>query len=227
MLVDDQPAGTDVRRPARCWRRRRGGLDALGRCDVVVKAPGISRYRPDVAELEAAGIPVVGGLGLWMEEVDRDRVVCVTGTKGKSTTTAVAGHLLDRLGYRCLVGGNIGRPPWDPDVGDDYDFWVVETSSFQATDLASSPPVVAVTSLAPDHLDWHGDVETLLPGQAVGLSPAGSPAHDRRRREPPAGRAPRPSSVRTSAGSTSAIGSSTARGSTACGCWATTTAAMR
>jgi UDP-N-acetylmuramoylalanine--D-glutamate ligase len=112
-----------------------------------------------VAELEAAGVPVAGGLGLWMEGVDRERVVCVTGTKGKSTTTAVAGHLLGGLGYRCLVGGNIGRPPWDPDVGDDYDFWVVETSSFQATDLASSPPVVAVTSLAPDHLDWHGDVE--------------------------------------------------------------------
>ena len=136
-----------------------GGLDALGRCDVVVKAPGISRYRPDVTELEAAGVPVVGGLGLWMEAVDRERVVCVTGTKGKSTTTAVAGYLLDGLGYRCLVGGNLGRPPWDPDVGDGYDYWVVETSSFQATDLASSPPVVAVTSLAPDHLDWHGDVE--------------------------------------------------------------------
>jgi UDP-N-acetylmuramoyl-L-alanine---L-glutamate ligase len=158
VLVDDQPNGkTFDDRPVLATAA--GGLDALGRCDVVVKAPGISRYRSDVAELEAADVPVAGGLGLWMEEADRERVVCVTGTKGKSTTTAVAGHLLDRLGYRCLVGGNIGRPPWDPDVGDDYDFWVVETSSFQATDLASSPPVVAVTSLAPDHLDWHRDVE--------------------------------------------------------------------
>jgi UDP-N-acetylmuramoylalanine--D-glutamate ligase len=158
VLVDDRPNGkTFDDRPVLATAA--GGLDALGRCDVVVKAPGISRYRSEVAELEAAGVPVVGGLGLWMEEADRERVVCVTGTKGKSTTTAVAGHLLDRLGYRCLVGGNIGRPPWDPDVGDGYDFWVVETSSFQATDLASSPPVVAVTSLAPDHLDWHRDVE--------------------------------------------------------------------
>jgi UDP-N-acetylmuramoylalanine--D-glutamate ligase len=158
VLVDDRPAGPMFDdRPVLATAA--GGLDALGRCDVVVKAPGISRYRPDVTGLEAAGIPVVGGLGLWMEAVDRERVVCVTGTKGKSTTTAVAGHLLDGLGYRCLVGGNIGRPPWDPDVGDGYDFWVVETSSFQATDLASSPPVVAVTSLAPDHLDWHRDVE--------------------------------------------------------------------
>jgi UDP-N-acetylmuramoylalanine--D-glutamate ligase len=138
----------------------RGGLEALAACDVVVKAPGISRHRDDARSLVDRGVALAGGLGLWMEEVDRDRVVCITGTKGKSTTAAVAGHLLNRLGYRCLVAGNIGRPPYDPDVGTEYDFWVVETSSFQATDLASSPPVVAVTSLHPDHLDWHGDVAT-------------------------------------------------------------------
>jgi UDP-N-acetylmuramoylalanine--D-glutamate ligase len=103
---------------------------------------------------------VTGGLGLWLAEADRDRVLCVTGTKGKSSTTAIAGHLLARWGYRCLVGGNIGRPPWDPDQPDQpdqggYDYWVIEVSSYQATDLPCSPPVVAVTSLHPDHLDWH------------------------------------------------------------------------
>jgi UDP-N-acetylmuramoylalanine--D-glutamate ligase len=58
-----------------------------------------------------------------------------------------------------MVGGNIGEPPWaSRDAGVRY--WVIETSSYQATDLACSPPVVAVTSLHPDHLDWHGDVAT-------------------------------------------------------------------
>ncbi|MGH9088941.1 MAG: UDP-N-acetylmuramoyl-L-alanine--D-glutamate ligase, partial [Acidimicrobiales bacterium] len=135
-----------------------GGLDTLARCEVVVKSPGISRYRPEVAALAGAGVQVAGGLGLWLEEADRDRVVLVTGTKGKSTTAAVAGHLLAGLGHRCLVAGNFGRPPWDPSADACADWWVVETSSFQATDLAVSPPVVAVTSLAPDHLDWHGGV---------------------------------------------------------------------
>jgi len=158
VLVDDEPTSSIVD-GLPVLRTDRGGIEALESCDVVVKTPGISRYRPDVARLVSRGIPVAGGLGLWMEEADRDRVVCVTGTKGKSTTAALAGHLLDRLGYRCLVGGNIGRPPWDPEAGVGYDFWVVETSSFQATDLASSPPLVAVTSLSPDHLDWHGDAE--------------------------------------------------------------------
>ncbi len=159
VLVDDlpQPAGADGR-PVLVTAD--GGFDALARCDVIVKAPGISRSRADLQQLEAGGIPVAGGLGLWLQEADLSRVVCVTGTKGKSSTTAIAGHLLTRLGYRCLAGGNIGKPPWDPLLDQSgYDYWVIETSSYQATDLASSPPVVAVTSLHPDHLPWHGGVE--------------------------------------------------------------------
>jgi UDP-N-acetylmuramoyl-L-alanine---L-glutamate ligase len=138
---------------------REGGLAALRRCDAVVKSPGVSRYHPDVVALEESGVIVLGGLGLWMHEATRNRVACITGTKGKSTTTAIAGHLLERLGYRSLIGGNFGQPPWDPLVGTDYDLWVIETSSFQATDVSWSPPVVAVTSLFPDHLDWHGTAE--------------------------------------------------------------------
>jgi len=160
LLVDDQPpAGAVAGRPVLATAA--GGLSALARCDVIVKSPGISRYRDDVRQLEALGIPVTGGLGLWLQEAPRERVVCVTGTKGKSSTTAVAGHLLTRLGYQCMIGGNIGQPPWEPaQEGTAWDYWVIETSSYQATDLACSPPVVAVTSLHPDHLPWHGgDVE--------------------------------------------------------------------
>ena len=101
----------------------------------------------------------MGGLGLWLAEADLRRVLCVTGTKGKSTTSSLTGHLLTGLGYRCMVGGNIGAVPYDPGNAGDFDFWVIEVSSYQATDLPCSPPVVAVTSLHPDHLDWHGGVE--------------------------------------------------------------------
>ena len=68
-----------------------GGLAALERCDVVVKTPGISRNRPEVTRLTECGVPVVGGLGLWLQEAALDRVICVTGTKGKSTTTECSG----------------------------------------------------------------------------------------------------------------------------------------
>jgi UDP-N-acetylmuramoylalanine--D-glutamate ligase len=161
VLVDDQPAGPTlpISGGLPVLATADGGLAALQRCDVVVKTPGLSRYRPEVARLSAAGIPVVGGLGLWLAEADLRRVLCVTGTKGKSTTSSLTGHLLTGLGYRCMVGGNIGAVPYDPANAGDFDYWVIEVSSYQATDLPCSPPVVAVTSLHPDHLDWHGGVE--------------------------------------------------------------------
>jgi UDP-N-acetylmuramoyl-L-alanine---L-glutamate ligase len=153
VLVDDHPADPAV------LATGDGGLAALESCDVVVKTPGLSRYRPEVARLAGLGIPVVGGLGLWLAETDLRKVLCVTGTKGKSTTASLTGHLLTGLGYACLVGGNIGVVPYDPAGPDDYDYWVIEVSSYQATDLPCTPPVTAVTSLHPDHLDWHGGVE--------------------------------------------------------------------
>ena len=153
VLVDDHPGDPGV------LATGDGGLAALERCDVVVKTPGLSRYRPEVARLNGLGIPVTGGLGLWLAEQDLSRVLCVTGTKGKSTTASVTGHLLTGLGYRCLVGGNIGVVPYDPTEKTDFDYWVIEVSSYQATDLPCTPPVTAVTSLHPDHLDWHGGVE--------------------------------------------------------------------
>lgn len=159
VLVDDRPLepavdGVDV------LRTEDGGWDALNSCDVVLAGPGISRYRSEVLTLTERGVAVVGGLALWLEEAAGDRVVCVTGTKGKSTTVAIAGALLEGLGYRVFTGGNIGRPPFDPDTPGDFDFWVIEVSSFQAVSLTCAPRIVAVTSMHPDHLDWHGDVET-------------------------------------------------------------------
>jgi UDP-N-acetylmuramoyl-L-alanine---L-glutamate ligase len=159
IAVDDHPTVADVD-GVPLLATEAGGIEALQRCDVVVKTPGISRYRPEVARLEDLGIPVAGGLGLWLQEAPLERVVCITGTKGKSTVVSIAGHLLAGLGYRGMVGGNIGYPPYDPELGPEpWDYWVIEVSSYQATDLASSPPVVGVTSLHPDHLPWHGGVE--------------------------------------------------------------------
>ena len=153
VLVDDHPADPGV------LATGDGGLTALERCDVVVKTPGLSRYRPEVARLTGLGIPVASGLGLWLAETDLRRVLCVTGTKGKSTTASLTGHLLTGLGYTCLVGGNIGVVPYDPAEQTDFDYWVIEVSSYQATDLPCTSPVTAVTSLHPDHLDWHGGVQ--------------------------------------------------------------------
>lgn len=156
VLVDDDPSGTGLEG---VMATADGGLAALRSCDAVIKSPGISRYRPDVAELEHAGVPLLGGLGMWLEEADRARVVCVTGTKGKSTVTTVMAHLARGLGTEAVAAGNLGPPPFAPGFEADGRLVVLETSSFQATDVAHSPHVVAVTSLGDDHLDWHGSAE--------------------------------------------------------------------
>jgi UDP-N-acetylmuramoyl-L-alanine---L-glutamate ligase len=153
VLVDDRPNDSGVLSTAD------GGLDALKACAVVIKTPGISPYGTAADQLRKEGVTIVGGLGLWANEADLLRVVYVTGTKGKSTTSSVIGHLLGGLGRRALVGGNFGVAPYDPDLAGRYDYWVIEVSSYTAADLAVTPPVTAVTSLHPDHLPWHGDVE--------------------------------------------------------------------
>ena len=153
LLVDDSPNESGVLPTAD------GGLDALKACEVVIKTPGISPYRPEADQLRLAGVTLAGGLGLWANEADLSRVVYVTGTKGKSTTSSIAGHLLRGLGRTAMVGGNFGAAPYDPEQAGEFDYWVIEVSSYTAADLAVTPPVTAVTSLHPDHLPWHGGVE--------------------------------------------------------------------
>lgn len=150
-------------------------------CDVVIKSPGISPYDEPATRLAAAGVRLVGGLGLWLADAPAGRVLCVTGTKGKSTTSSIAGALTHGLGHRCFVGGNLGSPPWDPDA-EDADWYVVEVSSYQAHDLVTGPTVVVVTSLSQDHLTWHHGYDNYVadklslctrPGVEVVVIPAG------------------------------------------------------
>jgi UDP-N-acetylmuramoyl-L-alanine---L-glutamate ligase len=157
VVVDDDPTarleGFDV------VATSAGGLELLATCDVVIKSPGISRYRPDVQDLETRGIPVVGGTGLSLHDLRDQNVICITGTKGKSTTTSIVHHLLNGLGISNAVAGNLGVPLFDVSIPNDVDVYVVETSSFQVLDIENAPRVVVVTSLAADHVDWHGSAE--------------------------------------------------------------------
>ena len=159
VLVDDAPVAVSGRE---VLLTANGGQAALLGCDVVIKSPGISRKREEIRALEAAGIPVVGGLGLSLHELDRSKVICVTGTKGKSTTSSILGHLARGLGLRAEVRGNIGSPPFEAGLTNNLDLLVIETSSFQATDVTDAPAIVVVTSLGEDHVDWHGNPATYI-----------------------------------------------------------------
>jgi len=136
-----------------------GGHEALLECDVVLKSPGIPRRRADVLSLEEHGVAVTSSLNLWLHDVDRSRVVAITGTKGKSTTTALTTFFLQRLGEPALRLGNYGQPPYDPDLDVSHGWLVLEVSSFQCVDIDVAPGLVVVTSLGEDHLDWHVTLE--------------------------------------------------------------------
>ncbi|MFK2903969.1 UDP-N-acetylmuramoyl-L-alanine--D-glutamate ligase [Dyella ginsengisoli] len=130
---------------------------ALSAYDVVVKSPGISIYKPAITTAQAQGTVFTSGTALWFGENPAARVVAVTGTKGKSTTTALMAHLARSLGARTALAGNIGLPLLELQ-GQSAELWAVELSSFQ-TGEAGPLELAVVTSLYEEHLDWHGSRE--------------------------------------------------------------------
>ena len=135
--------------------------------DIVVKSPGISAYLPAIREAEAAGVRFTSSTALWFGENPDARVVGVTGTKGKSTTSALVAHLLRRLGRRVALAGNIGLPLLELlDTPEKVDIWVVELSSFQ-TSAPTRLAVGLVNNVYEEHLDWHGSRERYVADKLV------------------------------------------------------------
>ncbi|HET7359399.1 MAG TPA: UDP-N-acetylmuramoyl-L-alanine--D-glutamate ligase [Rhodanobacteraceae bacterium] len=131
--------------------------DALAAFDVVVKSPGISAYKPEVEAARARGTTFTSGTALWFAENPGARVVAVTGTKGKSTTSALIAHLARALGVRTALAGNIGLPLLELRDAT-AELWVIELSSFQ-TGEAGDIELGVVVNLYEEHLDWHGTRE--------------------------------------------------------------------
>ena len=129
----------------------------LSQFDVVVKSPGISAYKPALLAAQAQGTQFTSGTALWFAENPQARVIAVTGTKGKSTTSAMLAHLARALGVRTALAGNIGLPLLEL-LDQPADLWVIELSSFQ-TGEAGALELGIITSLYEEHLDWHGSRE--------------------------------------------------------------------
>lgn len=131
---------------------------AAAAADLIVLSPGVPPELPSAVAAAARGVPVMGELELasrWL----RGRVIAITGTKGKSTTTTLVGRMLEAAGRRVTVGGNIGVPlSAHVDASTDDTVHVVETSSFQLeTTITFHPWIAALLNVSPDHLDRHPD----------------------------------------------------------------------
>lgn len=135
-----------------------GGHQAatLERANLIVLSPGVSPELPELARARRLGVPVIGELELasrWLH----GRIVAITGTKGKSTTTTLVGKMLEAAGNRVLVGGNIGVPlSSQVDASTPDTLHVVEASSFQLEVTETFHPwIAALLNFSPDHLDRH------------------------------------------------------------------------
>ncbi len=124
----------------------------LDEIDVVVKSPGVSLYRDDIRSARDKGVQITSLLNLWFAEESEITTIAVTGTKGKSTTASLIAHILTRLGRRAALAGNIGVPVTE--IGD-ADYAVIEVSSYQAADFEGVCDFGVLTSLYPEHADWH------------------------------------------------------------------------
>ena len=130
--------------------------------DMILRTPGMKPYLPPFQAAREKGIPVTSEMELFFELCPAP-IYAVTGSDGKTTTTSIIAGLLRAAGKTVHLGGNIGRPLLpDIDKVQDTDVAVVEISSFQLTMMTQSPHVAVVTNVAPNHLDWHTDMQEYI-----------------------------------------------------------------
>ncbi len=130
-------------------------LDALATCALVVRSPGVYRYRPELVAAEKHGVQFTSATKLFFEKCP-GRIVGVTGTKGKGTTSTLLYKILRAAGRDVVFGGNVGIPMLDV-LGKikKTTTVVLELSSFQLQDLGQSPEIAVVLDAFPDHQDSH------------------------------------------------------------------------
>jgi UDP-N-acetylmuramoylalanine--D-glutamate ligase len=167
VYASDAGTGDAVARAATALERigvvvEQGGHDLarIARSALVVASPGIPPDAPPLKAARDAGVPIVGEVEVALHFLPHQRYVAITGTNGKTTTTAITHRLLDGLGYDAVAAGNIGTPLAEVALRDRQPDWIaLETSSFQLHDTPSIAPTAGVlTNLSANHLDRYADV---------------------------------------------------------------------
>ncbi len=166
--ASDHPYGGDA---LRTLRTLSGVTLDVGRHDLaqirgaaaVIVSPGVPPEAPPLAAAREARVPILSEIDLGFRALSGSgtRCIAITGTNGKTTTTALVAHLLRQAGLCAEAAGNIGRPLSDIALQNDHYQWLaVEVSSFQLHDSPHFAPEIGIlTNLAPDHLDRYASVE--------------------------------------------------------------------
>jgi UDP-N-acetylmuramoylalanine--D-glutamate ligase len=136
------------------------GLLTFRRQDLIVVSPGVPLDTPELVQVRGFGLPIIGEVELAARFL-KGRMLAITGSNGKTTTTALVGEILEKGGLSTLVGGNIGVPVIDLVEQSKDDTWsVLEISSFQLeSTIEFHPKIAVILNITPDHLDRHGTFE--------------------------------------------------------------------
>ena len=142
-----------------CWPLRVQALDGTRLdYDRILRSPGVPVDHPALMAARRRGIEVTTTSSLWFARRPEARTIAVTGSKGKSTTSALIAHLLRAAGHSVALAGNIGIPLIGL-LDHEADWFVIELSSYQLVDLQADLDIGVITRLFPEHVDWHGSLE--------------------------------------------------------------------
>ncbi|MGE5109416.1 MAG: UDP-N-acetylmuramoyl-L-alanine--D-glutamate ligase, partial [Acidobacteriaceae bacterium] len=135
--------------------------------DLIVVSPGVPNDVPQLMNARKMGIPVIGEIELAARYLE-GKVIAITGSNGKTTTTTLTGEVIAAGGLQSLVGGNIGTPAITFVDQSSPSTWVVlEISSFQLETIETfKPHIAAILNVTPDHLDRHGSMEAYIAAKA-------------------------------------------------------------
>ena len=138
------------------WEERQHTEELILNADEVVKSPGIPGDAPMMLKIAEKGIPVISEIEFAGRYTDA-KMVCITGSNGKTTTTSLIYHIFKSAGYNVGLAGNIGQSLAYQVAMCDYDYYIIELSSFQLDNMYEFRANVAVLmNITPDHLDRYG-----------------------------------------------------------------------
>ncbi len=130
--------------------------------EIIFKTPGLRGDVPELVKVKERGIEITSEMELFFK-LCPCKIIAVTGSDGKTTTTTLIGELLKKEGYTCYIGGNIGKPLiGEVEKMTEKDIAVLELSSFQLFSMRQSSDVAVITNVTPNHLDWHKDFDEYI-----------------------------------------------------------------